>query len=166
MNPRKSPSEFFETRKKRNSKPKPSLGKKYQFVRSCWKPCTQSPKAVIPPSVSHGKFHDWNFYIQLTWKTRVEMDKITSTDPLVFLQNSSPPALAFSINTERDRFELSLRVILAIIISFDTYNNAIRFYFERGKNVIRFIDEQNIFLSIGDESFLSIFPRGRINPRR
>lgn len=34
-------------KKKRNSKSKPSL-EKYQFVQSCYRPCTQSPKAVIP----------------------------------------------------------------------------------------------------------------------
>lgn len=48
MNSRKHCLIFRNAKKKTQFETKTLFGKKYQFVQSCYRPCTQSPKAVIP----------------------------------------------------------------------------------------------------------------------
>ena len=69
MNSRKHCLIFRNAKKKRNSKPKPSLEK----IPICSIMLQAVHKALkllfLPAPISHEKFHDWNFYIQLTSKT-------------------------------------------------------------------------------------------------
>lgn len=70
MNSRKHCLIFRNAKKKRNSKPKPSLEKNTNLFNHVTGRVHKALKLLfLPAPISHEKFHDWNFYIQLTSKT-------------------------------------------------------------------------------------------------
>lgn len=138
MNSRKHCLIFRNAKKKRNSKPKPSL-EKYQFVQSCYRPCTQSPKAVIPACLYFPwKIPRLEFLYSINIENLSKWIKLhqpsVSSPPMKVFQNYSLVFARILINTKRDLDYEFNSLYSLIIISFD--NIAIRFYLRNGKMLL------------------------------